>query len=79
MSLTEASATGYQVHKVFCDEVSNTGGRTGGVGGDLFLLELLDLFFTQAGDLDDELHVGSGGLEAFDCLRYAFFPGLFQL
>ena len=41
-----------------------------GAGGDLFLLELLALFFAQAGGLVDEFHVGSGGLEVFDCLHF---------
>ena len=39
------------------------------MGGDLFLLELLDIFFAQVGGLDDEFHVDSGGLEVFDCLH----------
>ena len=32
------------------------------LGGDLFLLELLDLFFAQAGGLDDDVKGDSGGL-----------------
>ncbi len=31
------------------------------LGGDLFLLELLDLFFAQAGGLNDDVKGDSGG------------------
>ncbi len=34
---------------------------TRNAGGDLFLLELLDLFFAQAGGLDDDVKGDSGG------------------
>ena len=49
--LTEARRWGCQMHGGF---------RTEGLGG-LFLLELLNLFFAQAGGLDDEFYIGSGG------------------